>query len=106
MTQVARASERVKPVACEVCGASANTVHLLPDVSNPMLARFACPKHDLDGYWFYITADGRPKERWMLDHLAEKGAEPVIVYMQRLKREQERQRREMRAALRAGEHSQ
>jgi hypothetical protein len=71
-----------------------------------MLARFACPKHDPDGYWFYINPDGRPKERCMLNHLAEKGAEPVIVYMQRLKREQERRRVEMRTALRAAEQSQ
>jgi hypothetical protein len=50
--QIARASDLIAPVACDDCGAPADTAHLLPHEYRPDSARFACPNHDPDGYCF------------------------------------------------------
>lgn len=97
--QIMRAHEEVAPVACDDCGAPADSAHLLPDDLRPKEVRYACPEHDPGGYCFSIRPDGLPTDDWMLHHLAKKNAETVITYMRRIQREQIRRRSEWRAAL-------
>jgi hypothetical protein len=94
-----RSRQYVAPVACDACGAMADTAHLLPDDLHPREVRFACSEHDPGGDWFSIRRDGLPVDEWILHRLAEKNADSLIIYMRRIQQEQGRSRSQWRDAL-------
>lgn len=65
-------------ILCDDCGAPADTIHLIPWVTDCKEVKAACPKHDPDGYWFTIEAFHNQPVRWLL-HLVGKNNGPDTV---------------------------
>lgn len=65
-------------IRCDDCGAPADTIHLIPWVTDCQEVKAACPKHDPDGYWFTIEAFHNQPVRW-LRHLVGKNNGPATI---------------------------
>lgn len=53
-----------KSVACDVCNAPSDAIHLWPYISANLTVRCSCPDHDPGGYWFYIDRWATGPDDW------------------------------------------